>query len=473
MPLQYEKRKLLSFSPDLDHLTEGILLDGNGFVPTMKGLRTLPVPQLLGPTLSDICLGAAAFQFDNGAAYLIAGTTNTLNIYDLGTFPALLNTQILPTISTTDRWRFAIYQGIICAVSGNNPPLVTDLASINAPTFQLAVPWTFLTGGPPNSSIVAASDFSLFLIQFSSATWWSSFNPTIWTPAIETETVTSTLTQTSGFITAAKALRSNMVIYKATSMFLGSQTGPPFFWTFGNISKQIGTPSQEAVVSVKDVHYFLGTDDFYTFDGFSVNPIPNALREWFFDRVGEALLPMVCARYDQARSLVFWHFQTNAAAEVGINEWICLNTRTGQWTNGSEFIDICVDGSFIFALNETASGFVRSVDHGVWVYGNNTNIPTGAIDAFVTTGDLGDRRFMYQLTRVRPGYSIQRGTPTITPLNSYSPGSPYVPGTTVPLSADKWFNMNNTARLQRLRFNANRDMEMSDYELQFSQAGDS
>ena len=62
--------QLTSFSPDLDSITPGIITDGNDFVPSMVGFRTLP--DLLPATqpLPGPCRGVAALTFEIGRAHV-------------------------------------------------------------------------------------------------------------------------------------------------------------------------------------------------------------------------------------------------------------------------------------------------------------------------------------------------------------------------------------------------------------------
>jgi hypothetical protein len=475
MPLTLSHRKLQSFSPDVDSVTPGIILDGNDFVPSMQGFRTLPDLFQATESLQEQCRGAAALTFQDGTQWIVAGTENTLNAVlaqDLnGNAPAQWHTQYLPASTPKTRhWYFAMYQDIIIAVDGSRKPYVATQASLNVGV------WNFLGGSPPVLALVGTSDFSLFGVEAQndgepSAKWWSTLNPTIWTPDIATECVTSTLSQTNGGITALKALRSMMVLYKNQSTFIGQLVGPPFIWQFTEVSRQSGAVSQDGVVSVQDGHWLIGPDDAYILDGFSLPRAPNALREWFFDRVDDFGLTNVKGRFDQPRSLAFWHYPVNGTQDATVaDEWICANARTGQWATGQLRVQAVVQQLINYDLGGySTSGLFRD-DAALYLYAPNGQRTTNG--AFLTTGDVGDRHYMYQVTRARPGFTIVNGTPVLTPLSTYTPGGAYTAGAPVPLSADGWFNMVNTARLQRMRLSADADVEIADLELQVQPVGD-
>lgn len=483
-------RPVRNFSPDLDSLTPGVIIDSNDVYPTTRGMRNLPDVLQLTNALPDTCLGAAVFQFSAAPRQdvIVAGTARELLVQTTGGFTVQATT---PPDAIT--WNFAFYEDgnfdangnpieAIIAVNGTDKPWVMTLASLST-----ATPWSKLSAdvNTPISQLVASSDFSLFLVEPNSATWHSSVNPQIWTDDVATETVSATLTQTPGNITAILALRSNMVIYKERSVFLGSLVGPPLIWQFTEISRQHGTPGARTVVSVGDFHYFLGVDDFYVFDGFSITRLPNMFREWFFNRVFR--FEDVQARYDEIRSCVFWHFHTKQVTSA-LDQWIALNIRTGQWSKGEKAVEQVLNGTIVSTPQKTC-GFVSAGDTRLQahtIYGYEPD-GIGLSTSSITTGDLGDRHFMFQVTRVRPHYSRLNGLPTLTPLNLYVSGgkwnaangrfedndaAPYTSGVAVPLSADGWFNLNNSARLQRLRIDHDADCELMGLEIDLKPVGE-
>jgi len=483
MPLNLAKRKFRTFAPDADPLDDGVLVDGNNFVPTQMGMRTLPQLRQLTSALTQPCLGSAVVTFADGEQFVVAGTENFLCNIATSAFDP---TGVVPfgeqdlgaVLIPPTRWRFAQYQERVFAVDGVRPPFQADQASL-----ATANPWTPVPDNPPISALVASSDFSLFLVEANpnaitggaSATWWSSLNSQIWASgSVQTETVHSSITQTPGPITAAKALRSAMVLYKRSSMFVGQLVGPPFIWSFTEVSRIRGALSQESVVCVDDVHYFLSGTDWYSFDGYSLSPLPNQHREWFFRNIGSIEEPYILGRYDSARTCIFWHFAPlNASNPLQPREWVALNPRTGQWTRGYKRIESTPSGIDPNTITEPFG--VTSVlfldDNTMWAYdrtGQGADLP-----AYFTTGDIGDRHFMYQLSRVRPAFTVVNGTPNLNIQSSYTPGAAYTTGPTIPLSADGWWNVLSSARLQRLQVSVEDDVEIAaDNELQLSQVGD-
>jgi len=490
---------LTSFSPDSDPLTPGVITDGNDFVPTLVGFRTLPDLLRYTQPLPNRCRGAAAITFADGVQWIVAGccddsganvSLNTVKATDLNvTTPPQWNTEALVDRTFVGRWRFDVWQNPnavqieqeIIAVDGVTAPLFTTRGILES---GVANPWKLLPGDPPIASHVAASDFYLFLVgerqadltlnavlPIQSNRWWASSDSHKWNLAITASTisVSARLGQTSGPITALLALRSTMIAYKTNATYIGNLQQPPLVWIFNEASRQTGAQGQEGVLAIRDTHNFVGPDDFFTLDGFAINPIPNSLRRWFTQRVSRVGRQSVYARFDQDRSLAFMHYATIDAPDHTVpNEWIVLNFVTGQWAVGQLNIQVTLRQP-IQCGNDTCSGLINE-DGTLCAYGHD-GLRTQP-GAYLITGDLGDRRMMYETQPIRPAFTVLNGAPTLTPLTTYVSGKAYTAGPTSVLTQDGWFQMQSMARLQRMKLTADADVEIANLDVPMAPMGD-
>src|SRR5215469_10337428 len=305
MAVRYVKVKLKDFSPDKDTTTPDILTGTQWMWSVIDGVWEVlpsPVAQQAMPT-GTRCFGA--FQgLANTSQMAVFGTSQQLFVWNGTQF---VSQNLVLTGSTTNPWNFTIYGNDLLATNGVDPIQV----STSGGTFSA------LGGSPPVSSIVAATDFSVFAIPANPATagtWYSTLADTLWTPSIGAQTVTSAITATPGPITACKALRNGVMMYKGTSAYFGSFTGPPFFWSFAKVSAQHGVQSQGSVVSTGELHYIIGNDNFYQTDGYTMVPIPNNLRRWFFNLVNQQRVNEIRGYYDRPHSRITWHFPSTTAA---------------------------------------------------------------------------------------------------------------------------------------------------------------
>lgn len=472
----------LDFAPDADPIQPGLLLDCDNVYPVVKGYRSYPgLVRFSTNALNSQCLGAFTGRQGLGDI-LVAGTEN--KIYELVN-KTFVDSGMAPSLITHPaRWRFDLYGNDLIAVNGVDRPFLRMVGGV----------WGPLGGTPPIASIVQATEFALFLIEPNSNIWHSSLSDSIWTNSIATQTVSGQLYATSGNITAAHSLRSGIALFKRNGLHYATWQGPPLYWSFPPISHEVGAPSQEAVANIGDVLLWPGPDDFYQFDGQSLSRIPNTLKEWFFTELNQSEDYEIRARWDQQKSLVFWHFPSASSSGDTLDRWICYNLRTGKWSKSNQSIECPVfaaveTGTLTYASFTDTYGTYGGITPGL-TYGDlrsRNNDISGAFNldhalylyngapgsSYITTHDWGDRHNMYQVTRVRPFFSIrpEQGA-TVYVYNQYNPGSTPVLKLSKSMSDDDWFNFVNTARLQRFKIVFNSEMEITGTQAMVEYAGE-
>src|SRR5271166_1848842 len=327
------------FAPDLDPIIQGfmgrriapssqsVLTDTGGVYSTLGGWKAMPTLQRISATpLPGPAFGAFSAEVSNVFLVVVA-TANQLYFINNGQ----LISQGLTLTNSANPWSFTVYGTDLLATNGVDPVQV----SINGGGFAA------LAGSPPIFSIVEATDYSLFGIVPLSNEYWYTLNDTIWTPSIATATGFGTLASTPGIIVAAKQLLGNIAMYKRNALYYGTYQGPPFYWGFQTISNKVGTLGPNSVVTVDTMQYFVGPDDFYQFDGYSLSRIPNNLRKWFFANVNTNFASTIFASYDQPRGQVVFWFSSNNAQKGGIlDSNVAYSLITGNWCKSQS-----IDGS--------------------------------------------------------------------------------------------------------------------------------
>lgn len=170
------------------------------------------------------------------------------------------------------------------------------------------------------------------------------YDQTNWVPSQQTQCANGIIIDQPGAITAGKALGTNIIVYKAQSMFYGVYEGPPVIWAFNQISPNVGTPAQECVVGVGARHIFLGTDkQVYEFDGTIPTPIGDEVHEWLVANWSSTFQSTVQSYYDQQNSLIYWYFvSTNSPVAGQIDTCLVYNHRTGKFGRADLTIEATV-----------------------------------------------------------------------------------------------------------------------------------
>lgn len=447
---------LQSFAPDQAPTTDGAVQDAFNYFPITKGFRTFPGQRVLGAGLPSACFGSFSGSLETTPIFA-AATAGGLYLADAN---GNLKPSQLGFANTANRWRFAAYG------TPTASPAYQDLIAADGvdpvQRYQLSTgAWSPLPNGsvdnsaPPVASIVAASDYALILVQANSQTFISTFNetPATWLGSVPYQVYVQPITQTPGNITAALRLRNLMVFYKPyaihTAYFAGGTTG----WNVQDTSVQYGVLNQEWVINTGDYHFFPTlTHDFWQFDGWNLNRLPNQMAEFFREDHNDAYMSSMYGMYDSQRELLIWVYSSNSANPAGtLDSWLIYYLRTGAWS----FQRMPIDLPLVYMNPANQHSYIGyfGLDYAPRIY--DDAVAPGR--SYITTNYFGDWRFMYETSRIRPGFNLLPSKATCTPVNQDVPGTITGPPGDLaaqtgailePLSSDGWFNLQNTSRLQ-------------------------
>lgn len=450
------------FAPDLDSVTPGACQDMSNVYPVQSGFyRTMPGLQLVGTGLPSNALGAFAGLLID-VPLTAAATQNQLWIWNSGVFLSSAAALVL----NQNRRRFAVYGNLIIVVDGVNVPYYYS-TGFATPAFIPVPNWPG-NFGPVNPSIVETTDYATILVQANSQNLWSSFAPLgPYIPSVPAQVYQYTLATIPGDITAVHRLRNLLVVYRQNAFQCATFVGVDIGWDFGSpgtISEDIGAAGNECVVNTGDYHYIWGPDDFWQFDGYNLNRIPNNLKQFIFRDLDQGFFVNVAGRYDVNRTLVFWHYPSvNANPRGSLDSYISLNLRTGKWGFGRLNIQVPLNGLMIDPISEetTPDTGVFLPDNNLYLYDELAPFPNPALDipTYIVSNDFGDRQMVYSTRRLRPGFALYPTVPNTTPtpvkitplIQQRLTGTPPVAPFSVPISDDGWGNLKVTARLMRFR----------------------
>lgn len=484
---------LLDFSPDLPVSTPGILIDCSNLVGTAKGLRALPGFRLIeGANIGGRhTIGCYTATLSNGtyatfATVLRDGANSGIYRYDPATDTWFL---FQGTLSDATRMRFSTFGNHVLAANGMSPPLIwrdgTDPDFVHL----------FSVSDLPNdyiASTVCVVDYGVFLIEAGSDRWWFSLSDLLWTPGVQNGVYRSGvvgLAGAAGTTTGAFPIRGGIAMFKANSLHMGSFTGGQYFWQFDTVSATVGCQWQEAVINAGDYLLFVGPDDFWQFDGSSLTPIPNNLREWFFRRfrplqsdfTGANAFSRIIGTWDSASGTAIWYYGLPADPDGTLSEWVALNTRTGKWTKGNRLVtDVILP---FFPVRDADQHVIQRVP-GIMDETFTLALQDGPPDpSFLLTGEYGDDGKFYQLNRLRPVFS-EYPSDRAAHLQAYKRnqvGYPYPDLSSLPkdslgeqawLTDDGAFDLIQTARSHQFRIEFQGNAEISAIEADFVYAGE-
>lgn len=421
--------ELVGFAPDADPASAGVLTDCDNVVPSTQGLTAGNSRVSAGfAALAAACTGAFSAKLLSGTKRLFAGTAAAL--YE-GSGAVWTDRSRVGGYTGSNRWRFCQFGDVTIATNKSES---LQAAAASAAFFDIAT--------APKAAIVESVANFVMALNYDDGTdvqdgWFCSglADQTIWTPAVATQCANGRLIESPGAITAGRALGNQMVAYKATSMYLGTYQGGGVIWSWQRVPGEIGCASQEAVVSVQTLQFFIGPNDFYSFDGTVPRSIGAPVREWFFANVNRTYQGNIIGVADAARDLVYWYYPSVASTTGAIDSVLIYNYRKDQWGKAASAIEAAVEystSSITYdGLGTSYSTYADlpeiAYDSSFWL--SDATVPgifstthtlyslTGTPgSSYWVTGDIGDDTDFSFVRRVTPRF---RSTPTAGTMTNY------------------------------------------------------
>ncbi|MFP3638113.1 hypothetical protein [Paraburkholderia sp. SIMBA_054] len=468
-------QSFIGFAPDLDPTTPGVILDCSALIPSIRGMRAAASPVSAGmPALSSAALGGSTLVKLDNTKRLIVGTTTKLYEEGSGAWNDVTRASGAYTTPVSGAWRFAQFGNV-------------TLATNNADVLQSSQTGVFADiAGAPKAAIVEVVAGFVFLFNTTDPIngarpdgWWNSglFDQTIWTPSQATQSANGRIIDTPGDIRAGRALGPDIVVYKETSMYYGTYQGPPIIWAFNVISNQIGTPCQEAVVSIGTAHLFLGNDNFYIFDGTRPQPIGDQVKNWFFRNQNPQFKQLVRSVHDRANSLVYWYYVSNQSTGA-IDSAVVYNYKTNRWGKADRAIECAVDfinGQITWTGLGTLANHWSDMPQVPWdspfwtsvalqpsIIDTTHTIQTltgSATQSSLTTGDFGDDEMYSLLQYVRLRCAQDPASASMSTQHRDTLGGTFTPGVSTTY-ADGKFDVDVSDRYHRALMTFQGDCEL-------------
>ena len=342
--------KLLGFAPDVDPTTPGIWTECRNIIPFEAGFMGAPTgAATTAPALAAACRGAGVMQRLDDTRRIFAGTQTKLYELTGSVWTDRSAGGGSYTGSVDSRWS-------LCQFGD------TSIASNLVDAMQASTTGVFsaIAGAPKAKIVVSATNNFVIAFNTNDGTygvspdrWWccAQSNQTDWVPSVATGATTGRIIATPGSITAALPLGDYVVAYKLRGVYLGSFVGSPVQWQWPLVpaSSDCGAVGQDAVCDMGGVHFIVGDEDFWLFDGTRPVSIGDEVRNWFKSNSSEVYRYRTKCTFDRARNVVWVHFASKGSTGV-LDSTLVYHTRAKRWG--------CADVVMEAALNYIAPGTV-------------------------------------------------------------------------------------------------------------------
>jgi len=161
--------------------------------------------------------------------------------------------------------------------------------------------------------------------------WCDLANVYEWVPEVTNQSGEQKLSHGSFIVTAINA-RQEILIWTDTALFSAQYIGPPFVWSFSLLDQDVSIASQNAVLTVNNVVYWMGRDKFFMYSG-RVETLPCTLRQFVYSDINYDQLSQVVAGANEGYNEVWWLYPS---ADSAVNDrYVIYNYLERIWYYGN------------------------------------------------------------------------------------------------------------------------------------------
>ena len=212
---------------------------------------------------------------------------------------------------------------------------------------------------------------------------------------------------TGSYIVGAVQTKQQVVVFTDIAVYTMQYIGPPYTFGLTEVSSNISIAGQNAAISTGDAVYWMGTGQFYMYNG-TVSQIPCAVKEYVFSDINIYQLAKVSAASNAAFAEIWWFYPS---AESNNNDkYVVFNYTENTWYYGTmartAWQDTAVSGFPIAAAND---GYLYFQEYGINDLSGNAAAP---INAYIESSAIdiaeGDQ-FMF-VSRIIPDITFRNST---------------------------------------------------------------
>ena len=273
---------------------------------------------------------------------------------------------------------------------------------------------------------------------------WSDQNTLVtWIPLITNQAGGVKLSHGSAIVTAIQT-RQEILVYTDSAVYSFQYLGAPYVWGNQILADNISIASPNAVATVNNVTYWMGTDKFYTYTG-RVETLPCALRQYIYTNINMQESFQFFSGTNEGYNEVWWSYVsltgTTSTGENGtgtaaspnrlVDRYVIYNHLERTWYYGTwngttvrprtAWLDSPLRSEPMSAIGYNSSGAYTNGDlvyQETGVDNDETGTPI-AIDAYVQSSDfdIGDGHNFGFVWRLIPDVTFDGSTSAAPAVN--------------------------------------------------------
>jgi len=396
-------------------------------------LSSLPgaiaVPQktektLFAPSGHLLALGASAYSETATAGATISGITST------GT-TATVTTATAHGRAVNDY--VFLFGQITTAYSGTYQIITVPSATTFTYTLLASTTSPAATAGSYQAIDYTAGDYDPMLIRFADVNADIGPKPEVWNPQLANSAGFLFVKEGSRIITGAN-VRQETLIWTDTSLSTLQFLGTAEVFGLQLLSSDTNIMGANAYADVNNNVYWMGTDNFFVYDG-RVNVLKCPLTRYVFEDINRAQSQLIYGGTNKEFNEVIWFYCSGGVTpSTSIDRYVVYNYRDDIWYYGQLNRTTWFDAGISRFPLATSGGYIYSHENGP-----NNGQPLGAaplaISSYIESAfmDIADGEFYMLTKRVIPDVDF-----TASELFNPVTGVPLTPAVDMAIAVTKF-----------------------------------
>ena len=367
----------------------------------------------------------------NGMAIVISGVTSAIDTVP----PSELNGSHTVTVVNANAYKFTVTTAIASTAVGGTgcyvytPSIVYwDVTDQDGPAVSIGDLGAVYAKKylPYVATEIAVSDQNRQVIAFGCnpydvtqpqdkmiVRWSDSSDPTNWDAADTTTTAGETRLSSGSYIVTAIQNREEILIWTDTSLYSMTYVGPPDGYGFNLIGANFDIIGPNAKIVSGSVAYWMGTNNFYRYDG-KVEPMPCTVRDYVFLDISKQDGDKVYCSSDSGNNEIIWFYPSESqpfpVGEKEVDRYVVYNYVENVWYYGTLARTAWIDRkSHAVPRAVSPDGYLYNQETG---FDDGSTSPVTPIHAYIQSSpiEIEDGNNFVFINRVIPDLTFRNST---------------------------------------------------------------
>jgi hypothetical protein len=161
--------------------------------------------------------------------------------------------------------------------------------------------FTICLGANPYDPTNSATTFDPMLVR-----WSDQDNPYEWVPEVTNQSGEQHLSNGS-YLVAAVNSRQEILVWSDAALYSMQYIGPPYVWNFTLIGDNTSIISQNAIISVNTVTYWMGVDKFYMYNG-RLETLACTIWKFVYENINKNQKDQIVCGSNEGFSEIWWFY---------------------------------------------------------------------------------------------------------------------------------------------------------------------